>query len=527
MPPAQDLSLTEPKYRMRISRLTIDQLGIRMYDRVAAVLAELIANAYDADAETVRITLPFDTLLASVQGGTAIDHGHVITISDDGQGMTAEEVNAHYLEVGANRRATRGERTAVKRRLVMGRKGIGKLAPFGVCREIEVVTAGGVPGDDGTFPVSHLLLRYDDIVSPSDFDYHPIVGSRDGTRANSTGTTISLREFGRKRVPDAESLHRQLAARFGLEQVDWRVEISDSRESNPTITVGQLAIAELADTRQDLSDRPVPFNGDSLPVEGWVAYAADPYKDEAMAGVRIFARGKLVAQTRDFDIPAGFTGEFKLRSYIVGEVHADWIDEDEDLVRSDRQDIIWNSEKGEALRTWGRGIIREIAGKAETSLRAQTWEDFANETRLDELLEARVPTDREMRSSIRLVARLFVGRADKESIRDPEYRQRLLELAFAVGPHRTLVDALNEAAQTTTNTLAMVVDLFRRASVAEIYSLGQVARERVETLVRLGVLIRTGETLENQLQLLIEQAPWICTPTGRPFRRMSVWSDLE
>src|SRR5688572_4074203 len=34
------------KYRMRISRLTIDQLGIRMYDRVAAVLAELVANAY-------------------------------------------------------------------------------------------------------------------------------------------------------------------------------------------------------------------------------------------------------------------------------------------------------------------------------------------------------------------------------------------------------------------------------------------------------------------------------------------------
>ena len=45
---------TSNKYTMRISRLTIDKLGIQMYDRVSAVLAELIANAYDADAQQVR-----------------------------------------------------------------------------------------------------------------------------------------------------------------------------------------------------------------------------------------------------------------------------------------------------------------------------------------------------------------------------------------------------------------------------------------------------------------------------------------
>ena len=33
------------KYTMRISRLTIDKLGIQMYDRVSAVLAELLMNS--------------------------------------------------------------------------------------------------------------------------------------------------------------------------------------------------------------------------------------------------------------------------------------------------------------------------------------------------------------------------------------------------------------------------------------------------------------------------------------------------
>ncbi|WP_406239923.1 hypothetical protein [Nocardia sp. NBC_01009] len=46
------------KYTMRISRPTIDKLGIRLYDRVSAVLAELIANSYDADATKVEVTLP-------------------------------------------------------------------------------------------------------------------------------------------------------------------------------------------------------------------------------------------------------------------------------------------------------------------------------------------------------------------------------------------------------------------------------------------------------------------------------------
>ncbi|MEI4420384.1 hypothetical protein V9056_10785, partial [Streptococcus agalactiae] len=57
-----DVGTVEPddhKYTMRISRLAIDKLGIKLYDRVSAVLAELIANSYDADATLVQGTLPW------------------------------------------------------------------------------------------------------------------------------------------------------------------------------------------------------------------------------------------------------------------------------------------------------------------------------------------------------------------------------------------------------------------------------------------------------------------------------------
>ena len=52
------------RYVMRISRMTVDKLGVRLYDRVSAVVAELVANAYDADAENVVVRVPLATLLA-------------------------------------------------------------------------------------------------------------------------------------------------------------------------------------------------------------------------------------------------------------------------------------------------------------------------------------------------------------------------------------------------------------------------------------------------------------------------------
>ena len=157
---------------MQISRLTVDKLGIQMYDRVSAVLAELIANAYDADAEKVSIILPFGEYLAQKTKGEIEDQGFEIIIKDDGCGMTTQEVNEYYLNVGYNRRRTRrSDRTPKHNRRVMGRKGIGKLAPFGICHEVEVISAGGNQTDHG-YVVSNLILDLDEILEPKKTDQH-------------------------------------------------------------------------------------------------------------------------------------------------------------------------------------------------------------------------------------------------------------------------------------------------------------------------------------------------------------------
>lgn len=496
------------RYTMRISRLTVDKLGIKLYDRVAAVLAELIANSYDADAENVVVTLPWAVTLDATSSET-------IVVSDDGHGMTTEEVNDFYLKIGADRRRrVNGDISREHHRPVMGRKGIGKLAPFGICKTIEVWTAGGEKTEKG-FPVSHLILQLDDVLEESEHEYHPNPGPEDETWSQNSGTTITLKGFSRKRVPKKDDLDRQLGARFGLEQEKWSVLVQDSNSSE-NFVLGDLKVDVLDGTSINVGNRPVIIGNEAFPVTGFVAYSKNPYKDEAMAGVRIFARGKLVSQTRDFGIGAGFTGEYKLRSYLVGAIHAEWLDEADDLVRSDRQDIIWNSERGEALSRWGQELLRDLAKSGEESVGKKTWDDFLEKSHLDDRLKNSAPHDEQFRKSVKEAAKLLLDKKDREALDDPEHVERVVQLALSLGPHQQLLSALREASSGSATTLGTVVDLFEQARIAEMYSLGQVASQRVDVLARLEALVSDGATLEDSLQKLIEASPWILAPEWTP-----------
>ena len=78
----------------------LDHLGISAYNSVRKCLAELVANAYDADAREVRIDLP-----------DIIDDNAIITITDDGSGMTAKDVKSSYTsEETAERKERRQPR---------------------------------------------------------------------------------------------------------------------------------------------------------------------------------------------------------------------------------------------------------------------------------------------------------------------------------------------------------------------------------------------------------------------------------
>ncbi|MHB8618152.1 MAG: ATP-binding protein, partial [Chloroflexota bacterium] len=515
--PADPKATSAPTaYELRISRLTIDKLGVKLYDKVSAVVAELIANSYDADATQVRVDLPLGTELAS-KGDLPtqpIDKGYEIVVWDNGHGMTPDEARAHYLRVGRDRREhpEQGARSRTKRRPVMGRKGIGKLAPFGICRRIEVLSSGGQMVAGQGYQTTHFYLDFEEIVKDNDEPVPLEVGLEDGSYQPASGTVIRLTSFLSKRVPDSETFHRQVATRFALAADDFAIRLRDTRVKPPEDTpVKSYDVPVVEETRVDISEHPVTTDaGETFPVRGWLALAKSSYKNEELAGVRIYARGKIVATTRDFEQPAGFTGEFTMRSYLVGEVHADWLDEDagEDLIRTDRQSILWDSDPGQALRSWGAALIKKIAAASAKPRRERKSNLFMEQAKIEERASERYADEEVVRIAVEL-GKQIGGFAAEDELGDPTYVDDLAEVILSVAPHQALVSAFKEISKQQDATMEQLIGLFSKTRIAEMASYGQIATERVRSIKELQEAIKKPDVSEADLQRLIASAPWL------------------
>ena len=540
------------EYTMKISRLTVDKLGVKLYDRVSAVIAELISNSYDADATEVVVRAPMGEYLATRAGGSVSDKGFEIRVIDDGAGMTPGKTGGmqqFFLVIGAERRndRRRGAVSPKYRRKVMGRKGVGKLAPFGICKVIEVISSGGEKierdGEEG-FLTSHVIMDYDDIMAEGGDEteqYQPKTGELDDTLRDRTGTEIIMRKFNFRRVPKIEDLSRQIAQRFGIESGNWRIILQDNvktpGDQDYTRTVGAFDVETMPNTRisfqceggsgrvvgpdeGDISDLKPGFEYSErfYPINGWVAYAKNPYKDDLMAGIRIYCRGKIAAQTSVFGRRAGFTGEHNVRSYLVGELRADWLDEDDDLIQTDRRDILWSDELGTAFQEWGQRVVQKIGTLSRDPMRKATLELFLETGQVDERVRKAYPSENEdpIREKAVDVAKMLGRTVSRSNAEDQAVVGDLVDLSIALAPHITLDGMMREAAEQTDTPLAALSAILRTARIAELSSFGRIARDRLKVIDRLETLKDSADTKEDSLQNLIEDAPWLINPEWAP-----------
>ena len=560
----KEKAAVEPKYLMKISRLTVDKLGVKLYDRVSAVIAELVANSYDADAKKVTITAPMGEYLAARVQDEIRDRGYEITVTDDGAGMTPDEVNRYYLRVGAERRKDeRGATSKKYRRKVMGNKGVGKLAPFGICQQIEVLTSGGSPteGRDPSgkrakgYLTAHLILDRDGILRDEEFDYAPEVGDLDGTIAKSTGTTITLRVFTYRRVPAIDDFSRQLAQRFGVKSANWKIELIDAiktpSNANYKSVVGEFSINKMENTEItfepgendeieglafDSEGQPIErvnagfaYEGKNYPIRGWVAYAKEPYKDDLMAGVRIYCRGKIAAQTPLFNRRAGFTGEHDVRSYLVGELHADWLDEDEDLIQTDRRDILWSHELGQEFERWGQAVVKKIGTRSRDPMKKKTWERFKELANLEERVQKAFPRSDQgsIREQAMTVAKMIGQTIRADEVEDPEHVESFVQLSLMLAPVITLDEKLRAAADSSDSPLDIVTDILKIARIAELAAFGRIAEDRIRVIETVERLKDDPDTLESAFQTLIQTAPWLIDPEWSPITANQTFSTLR
>lgn len=387
-----------PRYTLSLDLNVLNHLGLNLYSNAAAALSEAVANAWDADATEVTITLADDA----------------ITIVDNGIGMTVNEVNQKFLNVGYDRRGDVGEQTERTKRPVMGRKGIGKLALFSVAEEITVFTQRqGVPPEGFRMAVSAIQAAI-----RGRGEYHPEEAASPPDLA--VGTVLQLSALKTRNLGSTRAaLRRRLARRFAvigtpefmveidgkpvtyrdrddLKAVQFLWQIGQPLQQNPQYATVDLANAQQFPHFFRAPDPAAPgvVNPTLVPgtipdhpqwkVRGWIGTAKaveylkspEDRRINSLNSIVVIARGRLIQE----DILPAISEARIVRQYLTGQIEADFLDltEQADIATSDRQRIKEDDPRYQALLAFVNDVVKGIARK---------WTAYRGEVGTKEALE--------------------------------------------------------------------------------------------------------------------------------------------
>lgn len=319
--------MSDEKLFMRFEANTIQHLGVKMYSTMPPALAELIANAYDACATEVRIRL-YDNAEKKV------------IVEDNGIGMSFDQVNKYFLRIGRNRRDEKQESQCS--RIPTGKKGLGKLALFGIGDQITIVTSQ----KEETVQFD---LNWNEILATHDKDYEPKFKKETNTEG-ARGTTITLTELRRKTGFPLQDYANNIAKLFNFSD-DFIIIISLNDEEPILInskTKYESIEPEFTWNFKDIVNVNSSDYADKNEIHGSIITTEKPLKAN-LRGVTLFANGRMVNMPEFF----GPSESSHFYSYATGWLNIDFIDNwDEDVISTNRQSIDWENPKTTELREY-------------------------------------------------------------------------------------------------------------------------------------------------------------------------------
>ncbi len=342
-------------YPLRIDVKILELLGPSLYTSIYYVLAELVANAYDASAENVYIII----------------RDNEIIVEDDGTGMSYDKDITKYLGVAEETRVTEADSIikvgSIERRK-MGRKGIGKLAALSVSENVLVKTIKNK--DKSGFILSRKVDKSKNLkpLSDNEISFEKI---------SNHGTAIVMQEPQYDIHKTIKAIKNNLIKFFPMAGEMFKVHIVTTSgteiidDFNTSMITGLGSLITLGDKYKFLSRH---FNFDSfiekenhknllkkkevfcktvilknkdgkekkyiLKIEGWIGTyktisrkkSTEDFPDNFIS---LLSNDKL----GEFNILPSVGKERLLESYVIGQLHVDLFEETElpDMSLSNRQ----------------------------------------------------------------------------------------------------------------------------------------------------------------------------------------------
>ena len=524
---------TSKKYQMSISLNVLEHLGINLYSNVPAVLSEVVANSWDADATNVDIEIGTER----------------ITITDDGHGMELSDINDKFLRVGYKRRDTKEDGAAVTAnygRKVMGRKGIGKLSLLSIAGIVKVETFKD--GEQNGFVMSlkeienHTKQEIENHTKHGKqkfYEPEPLPSSE--LTLDKNGTRIVLTDL-KKQITKAHSnyLRKRLARRFSIIGPENNfnvfvngslIEITDrdyfnkiqclwyfGDESKKYIKLcrnlekpeynekrdGAIKVTH-EDNIKDLTDS----------VKGWIGTVRKPNEltdtnvdekkdvNENLNKIVIMVRGKLAQE----NILDDFRQSGIYTKYLIGEIHADFLDVDnlDDIATTSRQEIIKDNPRYDALKTWIQKELYNIRDKWDEWRFEIVMDGVKQNSAINEWLEELGPEIRKQANSLfRKIGQLQIDEYD-----DRMLLYRHAALAFEQLQNRGALDQLEKISVENIPAFMEILGNFDDFEVSLYY---QMIQERLRIITKLQEVI-DDNAVEKVVQECLYDHLWLLDPS--------------
>jgi len=336
-------------FYFEISLSVLNHLGRKLYRSFTTVLGEAISNSWDADAINVRIWVDREK--------------NSMCIDDDGIGMNSDDFQNKFLKIGYSKRKE-GSLSSERKRPYIGRKGIGKLALLSCADRISIISkvAGG-QYVGGTIDNSGLDKAITDDLTPKEYPLEDWDRNlfEENLKNKAKGTTIYFENINEGISHTLPFLKKIIALNFRFSLLDKSFNIFVNDERITTSFLDDLSmkteylwiINDIDDpyikhlneiftqTRNESKQLRIP--GD---MKGFIASVEKPRDlkittTEERVGIDLFVNGRL----REKDILKHMPTARVVESYIYGQIHCDFLEDDIDRFTSNRESIVADDPK--------------------------------------------------------------------------------------------------------------------------------------------------------------------------------------
>ena len=491
-------------FKIKFDKNTIDHLGIKLYSSFPPVIAELISNSYDADAENVEIRINYNN--------------KEVTVIDDGIGMGHEDLNKSFLVIGRNRRIAEGTGVSEgKKRKVTGKKGLGKLAVFGIANIIEVYSVK--EGIKNAFSIN-----YDEMKAQNEAEYNPKIICENEKVDEKNGTIIKIKEIKQNKIMNIDELAYNLSRRFSFYDKDFKVKLINEDSGEEKDITKSIYFDNLE--KEFEWKFPEDFLNEINTIDefrrlnehgiiGKIYTKSTPLMKKD-CGFLLYVRNKLASENVFFDDRANDS----FNSYVTGFFNIDFIDDsnEEDYISTARQSILWEeTESTMQLKT----DLNKLISKISSLWREKRKEKKEELLTLDEsLFKGLSPAEI---SSIKQVKNaLLRNSAGVDDIRTIECALHSVINSYKFESFQKYIQNLKEENLTVEEIEKITSDW----EYIEAKELAKVAIGRIDAIEQFEKYVKNNESETKSIQPFLEKLPWILDPRIATFEREKTYSSI-